>query len=218
MSLTDVSLTDTSRTETASKPAPTDHPVHDLIERRWSPRAFATAPVEEEKLLSLLEAARWAASSSNVQPWRFLVARHGEASFQKLHDCLAGGNQSWTENVPVLLLSVVDTMFPAKDDKPARDNPTAKHDLGLAFANLTFQATDLGLYVHAMAGFDKEKTKEVFGIPDPYEPVSVTAIGYAAPGSSLSEELREREEAPRVRKSLRDIVFEGEWGRPAGFL
>ena len=153
-----------------------------------------------------------------MQPWRFLVSRNGEASFQKLHDCLAGGNQSWTENVPVLLLSVADTMFPAKDDKPARDNPTAKHDLGLAFANLTFQATDLGLYVHVMAGFDKEKTKKVFGIPDPYEPVSVTAIGYRAPSSTLPKALREREEAPRSRKSLRETVFENDWGRPADFL
>ncbi len=207
-----------SQTETQAKPTPTDHPVHELIERRWSPRAFAATPVEDEKLQQLFEAARWAASSSNVQPWRFLVARNGEASFQKLHDCLAGGNQSWTENVPVLLLSVADTMFPAKGDKPARDNPTAKHDLGLAFANLTFQATDLGLHLHAMAGFDREKTKEVFGIPDPYEPVSVTAIGYLAPSSTLSEALREREETPRSRKSLRETVFENDWGRPAEFL
>ena len=200
------------------KPAPTDHAVHEIIEHRWSPRAFAATPVEEEKLRQLFEAARWAASSSNVQPWRFLVARNGETSFQKLYDCLAGGNQAWTQNVPVLVLSVADTMFPAKGDKPARDNPTAKHDLGLAFANLTFQATALGLHVHAMAGFDKEKTREVFEIPDPYEPVSVTAIGYRAPSSTLSEGLREREEAPRSRKSLREIVFEGDWGRPAEFL
>lgn len=200
------------------KPAPTDYAVHELIEHRWSPRAFATTPVEEEKLRQLFEAARWAASSSNVQPWRFLVARNGEASFSKLYGCLAGGNQAWTRDVPVLVLSVVDTMFPAKGDKPARDNPTAKHDLGLAFANLTFQATALGLHVHAMAGFDQEKTKEVFELPDPYEPVSVAAIGYLAPSSTLSDGLREREEAPRSRKSLREIVFEGNWGRPAEFL
>lgn len=197
---------------------PTDHPVHELIERRSSPRAFASTPVEDEKLQRIFEAARWAASSSNVQPWRFLVTRNGEASFQKLHDCLASGNQAWTQNVPVLLLSVTDTMFPAKEGKPARDNPTAKHDLGLAFANLSLQATDLGLHVHAMAGFDREKTREVFEIPVPYEPVSVTAIGYRAPSSTLSGSLREREEAPRSRKSLREIVFENDWGHPAEFL
>ena len=197
--------------------APTDYVIHEILTQRWSPRAFNTQLVEEEKLQKIFEAARWAASSSNVQPWRFLIARHGEASFGKLHDCLMDGNKPWTENVPVLLLSVTDTMFPAKDDKPARENPTAKHDLGLAFANLSFQATELGLHLHPMAGFDKEKVKEVFGIPSPYEPVTVAAIGYLADSSTLSESLREREEAPRTRKPLREIVFEGGWGQPADF-
>ena len=203
----------------ASKPndrrAPTTYLIHELMSQRWSPRAFSTQPVEEEKLQQIFEAARWAASSANVQPWRFLIARHGEASFDKLHDCLTDGNKPWTKNVPILLLSLTDTVFPAQGDKPARENPTAKHDLGLAFANLSLQATELGLHLHPMAGFDKEKVKDVFGIPSPYEPVTVTAIGYLADSSTLPKGLREREEAPRTRKSLKEIVFEGDWGKPA---
>jgi len=200
------------------KPTPTEYPVHELIVRRWSPRAFAATPVEEEKLRRIFEAARWAPSSSNVQPWRFLVTRNGETRFTELHGLLSKGNQPWTENVPVLFLSVTDTMFPAKGDKPARDNPTAKHDLGLALANLLLQATDLGLHAHPMAGFDREGAREAFGIPAPYEPVTVTAVGYLADPSTLPEDLRARETAPRSRKSLREIVFEGDWGQPAGFL
>lgn len=200
------------------KPTPTEYPIHELIERRWSPRAFAPTPVEEEKLQRIFEAARWAPSSSNVQPWRFLLTRNGEESFSRLHGCLSEGNKLWTANVPLLLLSVTDTMFPAKGDKPARANPTAKHDLGLALANLTLQATALGLYIHPMAGFNGDKVREVFKVPAPYEPVTVSAIGYLADSNTLPDDLREREAAPRSRKSLREIVFEGDWGQPADFV
>jgi nitroreductase len=197
------------------KPTPTDFEIHELIRRRWSPRAFAPTPVPSEVLGQLFEAARWAPSSSNAQPWRFLLTRAGEESFGKLHSCLSRGNRPWTERVPVLLLSATDTMFAAKGDKPARENPTAQHDLGLAAANLALQATALGLYVHPMAGFDRERVREVFAIPSPYEPVTVTAIGYLADLDTLAEAEREREEAPRSRKSLREIVFAGGWGEPA---
>lgn len=199
------------------KPAPTDHPVHELITRRWSPRAFAGTPVEPEKLQRLFEAARWAPSSSNVQPWRFLLTYHGTEGFRALHSCLSNGNKPWTQNVPILMLSVTDTLFPAKGDKPARDNPTAKHDLGSAHANLSLQATDMGLHIHSMAGFDNGRVKEVFELPTPYEPVTVTAIGYLADLSTLPDDLRQREEAPRSRKALREFVFEGGWGEPASF-
>lgn len=197
---------------------PTTHLVHDLIRTRWSPRAFASTPVEEEKLGALFEAARWAPSNGNAQPWRFLLTRRGTPSFDTLRDCLTGGNKPWTEIVPVLLLGVTETVLPAKGDKPARDNPTAKHDLGLAFANLTLQATELGLHVHPMAGFDAERVREAFGVPDPFEPVTVTAIGYLAPSGTLPDNLRAREEAPRVRRPLSETVFEGAWERPADFV
>lgn len=201
-----------------SRQAPTTPPIHDLLAARWSPRAFAATPVEEEKLAALFEAARWAPSGGNAQPWRFLLTRRGTPSFDRLRDGLMRGNKPWTETVPVLVLGVAETQFPAKGEKPARDNPTAKHDLGMALANLTLQATALGLSVHPMAGFDAERVREAFGIPDPFEPVTVTAVGYLAPSDTLPEGLREREEAPRVRRPLRETVFEGAWDRPADFV
>ena len=152
-----------------------------------------------------------------MQPWRFLVTRQGEEGFDKLHDCLAGGNKPWTERVPILLLSVTQTVLPAKDGKPARDNVTAAHDLGLAFGNLLLQATALGLHVHPMAGFDRKAVREAFAIPEGYEPMTVSALGYAAPSDTLTEDLRVREEAPRTRKPLGEIVFENGWDAPAPF-
>ncbi len=200
------------------QPAPEAHLIHNLLRTRWSPRAFASTLVEEEKLGALFEAARWAPSGGNAQPWRFLLTRRGTPSFDKLHNCLMRGNKPWTETVPVLLLSVAETQFPPKGDKPARDNPTAPHDLGMAFANLTLQATELGLHVHPMAGFDAGRVREAFGIPDPFEPVTVAAVGYLAPSGTLPESLRGREEAPRVRRPLRETVFEDAWDRPADFV
>jgi nitroreductase len=193
-------------TPTLTVPNPTDHPVHDLIERRWSPRDFTTTPVEDEKLQQVFEAARWAASSSNTQPWRFLLTRQGEASFSTLRSCLSEGNQPWTEHVPVLVLCTTQTTFPAKDDKPERENTTAKLDLGLALGNLILQATALGLHVHPMAGFGRRKAREVFSIPDAFEPVVVLAIGTSA---------AEPDPDKRSRKPLSEIVFGGEWGEPA---
>ena len=208
--------------ESELEPHPQSNPatplIHGLLRTRWSPRAFANTPVEEEKLGALFEAARWAPSGGNAQPWRFLLTRRGTPGFDNLRDCLMRGNKPWTEAVPVLVLAVAEMQFPPKGDKPARDNPTAKHDLGMAFANLTLQATELGLHVHPMAGFDAERVREVFGIPDPFEPVTVTAVGYLAPSDTLPDTLREREEAPRVRKPLRETVFEDAWDRPADFV
>ncbi len=204
-------------TQVLSKTAPSDIDIHDLIAHRWSPRAFAPTPIEGDTLQKLFEAARWAPSASNTQPWRFLLTRQGEAGFIKLHGCLSRGNQPWTEHVPVLLLSVAQTVLPAKDDKPARENATALHDLGLALANLTLQATALELSVHPMAGFDRDATREAFALPEGFTPVTVSAIGYAAPSTTLPDDLRAREEAPRTRKPLSELVFEDNWGNPAPF-
>lgn len=197
------------------KRAQSDVPLTELLAARWSPRAFAETPVEEEKLLGVLEAARWAASSSNVQPWRFLVTRRGTDAFDKLRGCLSEGNKPWTAQVPVLILTVTDTVLPAKGEKPATENRYALHDLGLAVGNLTVQATALELFVHQMAGFSADKAKAAFEIPDPYKPVSVIALGYLGDDEALPEDLRARENAPRVRKTLKEIAFEAEWGKPA---
>lgn len=197
------------------KRVPSDYPLTELLAARWSPRAFAETPVEEEKLRGVLEAARWAASSSNVQPWRFLVTRRGTEAFDKLRACLAEGNKPWTVQVPVLILTLTDTVLPAKGEKPATENRYALHDLGLAVGNLTVQATASGLFLHQMAGFSADKAKAAFEIPEPYKPVSVIALGYLGDDEGLPEGLRERERAPRERKALTEIAFEAEWGKPA---
>ena len=184
------------------RPADTDHPVHDLVRRRWSPRAFADRPVEPEKLCSLLEAARWAASSYNEQPWCFLLATRDEPeAFQKMVGCLVEGNATWASKAPVLMLSVAKLAF-ARNGKPNRH---AEHDVGLAAGNLSLQATALDLFVHQMAGFHADKARAAFDIPEGYEPVAMIAVGYGRDeDGSLS---------PRVRKPLSEFVFSGAWGQ-----
>ena len=192
--------------------ARTDHPVVDLIERRWSPRAFAEKPVEREKLLSVLEAARWASSSNNRQPWRFIVAQKGEEGFRKLLGCLREGNVSWAQHASVLILSVAETEFPARGNKPARENRHALHDVGAGVNNLILQATALDLYVHQMAGFYPEKAVNAFQIPETFEPVAVLALGYLGNPENLPDALRERELAERTRKPLDELVFGERFG------
>ncbi len=194
------------------KPANTDAPIHDLLRRRWSPRAFADRPVEPEKLRSLLEAARWAASSYNEQPWAYLVAtRDTPEEFQRLLGVLVEGNIAWAKNAPVLMISVAQLNF-AKNNQPNRH---AFHDVGQASANLTTQAAALGLAVHQMAGFDAQKARQVFQIPEGWEPVAAMAIGYPGEPDSLPEKLRERETTPRTRKPVPQFAFTGRWGQPA---
>jgi len=194
------------------KPAETRYPVHELIKQRWSPRAFTDKPVEAEKLGSLMEAARWAPSCFNEQPWRYIVETTEDTEgYQRLLDCLVSFNQSWAGKAPVLMLSVVRNSF-AKNDKP---NAHAHHDVGLASENLTIQAQALGLAVHQMAGFDSDAAREAYGIPEGYEPVAAFAIGYAGEPDDLDEQLAERERAPRARKSLEETFFSGRWENPA---
>ena len=201
-----------------AKTAQTDYPVLDLIKERWSPRAFADKPVEKEKLLSMLEAARWASSSNNQQPWRFIVTQSGETSFGKLLGCLREGNVGWAQHVNVLILSLAEKEFPARGDKPARENPHAWHDVGAAVNTLILQATALDLYAHQMAGFYPEKAVEAFEIPDDFEPVAVLALGYLGNPDDLPDALRERERAQRTRKPLEDVVFGEMFGEKAAWL
>jgi nitroreductase len=194
------------------KPAETQFPVHDLIERRWSPRALEPRPVPTDALRSLLEAARWAASSFNEQPWSFLVARREDtAEFEKMLGCLVPGNQAWAKNAGVLILTVARQTF-TRNGSP---NRVAIHDIGLAAANLTFQATHLGLRVHQMGGIDLGKIRETYGIPEGHEPVTGIAIGWPGTLEHLPEELHDAERAPRERKAQGEFVFEGAWGRAA---
>ncbi|HTX16900.1 MAG TPA: nitroreductase family protein [Candidatus Baltobacteraceae bacterium] len=192
------------------RPAPADAPIHDLISHRWSPRAFEARPVEREKLRSLFEAARWAASSYNAQPWYFIVGTKDDPeNYKKVLDSFVEFNQSWAKNAPVVVLSVAAHKMP----HDGSTNRHAFHDVGQAAANLALQATALGLQVHQMAGIVPEKAREIFSIPPDYEAVAGFAIGYPDAPESLPDHLREREKAPRSRKPVSSFVFTGNWGQ-----
>ena len=195
------------------KPAPTDVPIHELIRKRWSPRAFADKSVAPEVLRSLFEAARWAPSSNNEQPWVYLVAtKEDPENFAKLLGTLVEFNQTWAKHAPVLALSVAHL-------KGAKGEPNrvAQHDIGSASSQLTFEANSRGLFVHQMAGFDAKKARETFHIPEDWEPVAAMAIGYPGDPASLPDRLRDREVAPRTRKPLSEVAMTGTWGQPAAF-
>ena len=189
--------------------AQTDHPVHELIVRRWSPYIFADRPVSVDDLRSLFEAARWAASSYNEQPWRYLVATRENANeFERLLSCLVEPNQMWARHAPVLVLGVTRLTF-THNGKP---NAAAIHDLGLAAAQLTLEATARGLSVHQMSGILPDRVREVHAVPEEFQPVTALAIGYAGDPEGQPEALRERDSAPRTRKPLGDFVFGHAWG------
>ncbi len=194
------------------KHAPEVHGVDDLIRRRWSPRTYADKEVPAAELKKLFEAARWAASSSNEQPWRFLVGRRGDETYQKIFNALVEFNQSWAKSAPVLVLSVAKKVF-TSNGKP---NAYGMHDTGAASANLALQATAIGLHTHSMAGFDREQARASFAIPSDYEIGAVTAIGYLGDPASLPEHLQKMEVSPRQRKPLEEFVFSA-WEKPAQF-
>ena len=198
------------------KPATTDHPVHDLIRGRWSPRAFSRKPVPRDILRSLFEAARWAPSSNNEQPWAFLVATQEDPAFHaQMLSTLVEFNQVWARRAPVLAIAVSKLAF-ARNGKPNRN---AFYDTGAAVAYLTTEATARGLFVHQMAGFDSQKAIELLSIPSGWEPIAAFVIGYPGEPDSLPDPaLRERELAPRSRKPLSEFVMSGSWGQPASFL
>jgi nitroreductase len=190
------------------KPAPTNFPVHDLIRHRWSPRAFAEKPVEPSVLASLFEAARWAPSSSNEQPWAYLVAMKDEKeNFAKTLGVLVEFNAGWAKEAPVLMIAVSRLNF-----QNGTANRNAFYDTGAATALLSVEATARGLAVHQMAGFDPAKAKQVFEIPEDWEPIAAIAIGYPGDPSSLPQKLHDREVAPRTRKPLSEFVMSGRWG------
>jgi nitroreductase len=197
-----------------SKEATPDHPIHELIARRWSPYAFADRPVADSDLRSLFEAARWAASSFNEQPWRYIVAtKAATREFDRVLSCLVEGNQVWAKNAPVLALGCTSLKF-ALNGKP---NAAALHDLGLASGSLTFEATARGLFVHQMIGILPDKVREIFGVPDDFQPLTGLAIGHLADPGILPEKLRSRDVAARERRRLPDFVFGGSWGAPSKF-
>lgn len=193
------------------KHAQTDHPVQDFIAHRWSPYGFANRAVSEADLRCLFEAARWAASSFNEQPWSYIVATKAQATeFARLLSCLVEANQNWAKAAPVLALGVTTHHF-KRNEKP---NRVAIHDLGLATGNLVAEATARGLAVHQMGGILQDRAREIYDIPDGSEAVTGMAIGYAGDPDSLPEEIRQRDLAPRTRKPQREFVFHATWREP----
>lgn len=198
----------TTETDEIIKEAPADYPIHHLLRKRWSPRAFSDESVNPELLNQLFEAARWTPSSYNEQPWRFIVARKEDGeTYDKLASVMNEFNQSWAMDAPVLVLGVTKKNF----DLDGRPNRHARYDLGQAVAHLTFEATQHDLFVHQMAAIIPEKARELFDISDEFEPLTMFSIGYLGESTTLSDKLREREESPRSRKPLDEIVFHGDW-------
>ncbi len=192
--------------------ATTDHPVNDLIANRWSPYAFADRPVSRDVLLSLFEAARWAPSSYNEQPWSYVVAtKEDGAEFGRMLSCLVEGNQAWAKNAPVLAIGCTALNF-VRNNQP---NAAAQHDLGLASAGLLVEATARGLVVHQMIGILPDRVRELYHVPAGVLPLTALAIGYPGDAAALPENLRPRDLARRPRKPLVQFIFGGQWGTPS---
>ncbi|RSK32448.1 nitroreductase family protein [Hymenobacter metallilatus] len=185
------------------KHATTTFPVLETIRKRWSPRAFASYPVAPDTLQQVFEAASWAASAMNEQPWRYIYAHHADKeAFAKMVDCLLPGNQPWAQHAPVLILALAKTQY--DNGSP---NGAALHDLGLANGNLILEATALGLHGHFMGGFDRAKAQATFQLPDSLQPAVMIALGYLGDAEQLEEPFLSREKTPRQRKSVAEIAF-----------
>ncbi len=187
---------------------------YELIRRRWSPRSFSDQAITDQDLKLMFEAASWAASSYNEQPWRFIVAKKSDGpAYERVLNTLALFNQTWAKSAPVLVITVAKRTF----THIGTPNKHALHDTGAALAYLALQATALGLHVHGMAGFDAEKARTDLHIPADYEPVAAAAIGYLGSPDDLPEPYRERERAPRQRKPISELVFRDVWDQPWNF-
>lgn len=186
-----------------AKSADTSADLHPLLAERWSPRGFDRGHnLDDEQLTALLEAARWSPSANNTQPWRFLVARRGEETFERVADLLAPGNRSWAPAASALILVAARTR-----DETGRPHPWALYDTGQAVAALTVQATAEGLFVHQMGGFDADAARVNFGLDDALTPAVVMAVGQYDSGAALTEPLATRERAPRVRAAVEDLLL-----------
>ena len=188
--------------------APVEHAIHQLLVQRRSPYAIDPArSVGQEDLSSLFEAARWAMSSYNAQPWRYIVGVKDRSpdTWEQVFSCLAEGNQPWAKNVPVLALGVLEHNF----EHNGKPNKAAAHDLGAASALLTVEATARGLCVHQMIGIEPEKAAEVFGLEGSLEAFTGLAIGYPGEAQVVPDAYAERDAKPRERKPLSEIILAG---------
>jgi nitroreductase len=192
-----------------AKHAPAVDGVLDIFLTRWSPRSFTDRAVSPADLRRIFEAARWMPSSSNEQPWRFIVGLKGTGTFDKIVSSLGGFNQAWAPKAPVLILGVARTQF-AKNDAP---NAYALFDLGQATGAITLQAQALGIATHQMGGFDHNLARQALGIPEDFAIGSVMALGYAGDPSALPEQYAKMELSPRSRKPLGEVALSA-WNEP----
>jgi nitroreductase len=187
----------------SSRRATTSAALHPLLAHRWSPRGFdADHELDDAELVTLLEAARWAPSANNSQPWRFLVTRRGEHAFRTLADLLSRGNRSWAPSAGALVLVAAKT-----SDEQGHPRPWALYDAGQAVAALSLQAQADGLSVHQLGGFDAEAARVSFGLDETLAPLVVVAIGRHDPSAPLPEALELRERAPRAREPLEALLL-----------
>jgi len=192
--------------------AQTRVPINELLAKRWSPRAYdVNRTVTREQLAALLEAARWAPSCNGDEPWRYLIfdRRRDPDGWQKAFDCLSENNRKWVKNVPVLLLSCGGSIF----EHSGKPNRYGQHDTGAASTCLALQGAAMGLAVHQMGGYDAQKARAAFDIPEEYTPMAMIAVGYQAAPDVLDEETKAKELKPRSRKPLETHFFEGGWGK-----
>ena len=189
--------------------APVGHPIHKLLQQRHSPYAFdPDRAVSADDLAALFEAARWTMSSYNAQPWRYVVGvkQRSQPLWEQIHSVLVEGNQPWAANAPVLALGVAEHQF----EHNGKPNKAALHDLGAASAYLSLEATSRGLCVHQMIGIDPEKARGVFSLAGSLEPVTALAIGYPGKPHHVGEEYAKRDQRPRERKSISEIIIIGD--------
>lgn len=190
------------------KTAKNDYPILDQLRERWSPRAFNGKPLEKEKLQSLFEAARWSPSASNIQPWRFIVGEKGSETYKLIASTLVEFNQLWALTAPVLFLAIANKTTPK-----GGTNTAALYDLGQAVANLTFEASALGIHVHQMGGFDTAEAAKLFDVPEDYVVATAVAVGYIGDPEILHENLKKMEISPRERRKAHESVFTGKFGQ-----
>jgi len=182
--------------------------IHNLLEKRWSPRAFNGQKIEKEKLQRIFEAARWSPSASNEQPWYYIVGEKGDETFTKIFDTLVEFNQLWVKTAPLAVIAIGRVQLL----KSGKENPWFRYDVGQSVAHMTFQAMSEGLYVHQMGGFDAEKARLMFDIPEGYEVISAVVIGYPGDYKVLHPNLQKLELAERERKSTDAFVFSTTFG------
>jgi len=184
------------------KIAETDYPILNIIKQRWSARSFSDKTIAEDTLLTIFEAARWAASANNEQPWQYVFAQHGSEGFDKIWNCLMPGNQPWAKNASHLIVAIARKSYEANQNP----NSWAEHDLGMANAHVLLQAISLDIYSHPMAGFNKDKLIDTLNLTNDQNPICIIAMGYLDKPESLEEPFKTREITKRSRKQVSDFI------------